>query len=90
MRKNLKSNIPVTFDVRDDMGNTWAAVSVVPSKDPGKRDILLIDVNDGNFSVRSITELLNLLEKKKVPFDERKKVLEFLDERLQFLEQMEI
>ena len=36
MKKNLKSNIPVTFDVKDDMGNTWAAVSVVPSKDPVK------------------------------------------------------
>ena len=86
MENKVKNNIPVTFDVKDNKGKVWAAVSVVPSKDIGKRDILLIDIKQGNFSVRSITELLNLLEKKKVPFDERKRVLEFLDERLQYLE----
>ncbi len=41
-----------------------------------------MDVCEGNFSVRSVTELLNLLMKKEVSFDERKRVLDFLAESL--------
>jgi hypothetical protein len=36
--------------------------------------------------VRSITELINMLSKKDVSFEERKLVLDFLSERLRALE----
>ena len=89
MKYNVDNNFSFTMDLRDDSGNIWAAVSVIPSKEVGKRDILLMDVEEGNIFVRSITELLNLLHKKNVSFDNRKKVVDFLADSLFFLEQNE-
>lgn len=83
------NDFPFTLDLRDSDGKIWGTVSVIPSKETGKRDILFMDIHEGNVSVRSITELLNILEKKKVPFDERKKVLEFVAEKLIYYEQGE-
>ncbi|MBI5681177.1 MAG: hypothetical protein HZC47_09805 [Methanobacterium sp.] len=76
-----------TMDVKDKNGNILGAVCVAPAKEIGKRDILLMDESTGTQSVRSITELINMLSKKDVTFEERKQVLDFLSERLRNLEQ---
>jgi hypothetical protein len=73
------------MDVKDKSGNLFGAVCVAPAKEIGKRDILLMDENSTQ-SVRSITELINMLSKKNVSFEERKQVLDFLSERLRYLE----
>lgn len=75
-----------TMDVKDKSGNLLGAVCVAPAKEIGKRDILLMDEKSTQ-SVRSITELINMLSKKNVSFEERKQVLDFLSERLRYLEQ---
>lgn len=75
------------MDVKDKNGNILGAVCVAPAKEIGKRDILLMDESTGTQSVRSITELINMLSKKDVTFEERKQVLDFLSERLRNLEQ---
>ncbi|MFY9639235.1 MAG: hypothetical protein WAK14_10580 [Methanobacterium sp.] len=90
MHYNNENNFTFTMDLRDDDDNIWAAISVIPSKEAGKRDILLIDANNGNFSFRSITELINFLQKKKVSFYERKKVLDFLANSLLYLEKNQL
>jgi len=72
-------------DVKDKNGNILGAVCVAPAKEIGKRDILLME-NSGTQSVRSITELINMLSKKDVSLEERKLVLDFLSERLRTLE----
>ena len=46
-----------------------------------------MDENSGTYSARSITELINMLSKKNVSFTDKKRVLEFLAERLRTLEQ---
>jgi hypothetical protein len=79
-----------TLDLKDEDGNVWATISVIPSKDAFKRDILLIDAQEGNFSVRSVTELLNLLEKRNISLEDKKRVIEFLAERLIFLESIKL
>lgn len=89
MEYNVDNNFSFTMDLRDDDGDIWAVISVISSKEVGKRDILLMDVQEGNISVRSITELLNLLQKKKVSFENRKKVVDFLAASLLFLERNE-
>jgi len=86
MLYNNEKKYSFTMDLRGDNGEVWAVVCVVPSKDVGKRDILLMDVFEGNFSLRSVTELLNLLMKKKVSLDERRRVLDFIAESLLILE----
>jgi uncharacterized coiled-coil protein SlyX len=73
-------------DVKDKNGNILGAVCVAPAKEIGKRDILLME-NSGTQSVRSITELINMLSKKDVSLEERKLVLDFLSERLRTLEE---
>lgn len=90
MKYNNENKYSFTLDLKGDDGEVWAVVSIIPSKDIGKRDILLMDVCEGNFSVRSITELLNLLMKKHVSFDERKRVLDFLAESLLILEKNDL
>lgn len=89
MKDTDDKSFPFTLDLKDSDGKIWGTVSVIPSKETGKRDILFMDKHEGNISVRSITELLNILEKKKVPFEERKKVLEFVAEKLLYYEQGE-
>jgi hypothetical protein len=87
MRNETKNNYVSSMDVKDEKGNLLGAVCVSPAKELGKRDIILMDENSGSFSVRSTTELINMLSKKNVPFEERKHVLDFLSERLRVLEQ---
>ena len=74
-----------SMDVKDKNGKLLGAVCVAPAKEIGKRDILLMDEKTTQ-SVRSITELINMLSKKNVSFEERKQVLDFLSERLRYLE----
>lgn len=86
MKDDIKDNLSFTMDLKDGNGDIWASVMIIPLKEAGKRDILLMDVVEGPYSARSITELLNLLEKRRVPFDDRRMVLEFLADRLYILE----
>ena len=76
-----------SLDVKDENGDILGAVCVAPSKEIGKRDIVLMDEKTGTQSVRSTTELINMLSKKNVSFEDRKIVLDFLAERLRVLEQ---
>jgi hypothetical protein len=85
MKEENKNKFISTKDVKDKNGNVLGAVCVAPAKEIGKRDILLMETN-GTQSVRSITELINMLSKKDVSFEERKIVLDFLSERLRALE----
>lgn len=75
------------MDVKDKNGNILGAVCVAPAKELGKRDLLLMEEKSGTQSARSITELINMLSKKNVSYEERKIVLDFLSERLRSLEQ---
>lgn len=61
-------------------------VSVAVAKEPNKRDILFMDKEGDTFSVRSTTELMNLLTKLKITFEERKDIMNFVGERLRILE----
>ena len=78
------------MDLTDEKGNVWGTVSVVPIKERNKRDIILSDSNNGKFSFRSITELLNMLMKRKVSYKDRKDVMEFLSDSFLFLEQNDL
>jgi hypothetical protein len=90
MKDVKENNYSFTMDLKDENNDIWLTISVMPSKEVGKRDILLMDVNDGNFSFRSITELINMLMKKKVSFTDRKAVLDFLANSLLFLEKNQL
>jgi hypothetical protein len=83
----MKTTYTSSLDVKDKNGDILGAVCVAPSKEIGKRDILLMDEKTGTQSVRSTTELINMLSKKNVSFEDRKQVLDFLAERLRVLEQ---
>ncbi len=85
-----ENNFSFTMDLNDENNNAWLSISVIPSKEVGKRDILLMDVNEGNFSFRSITELMNMLMKKNVAFEDRKEVLDFLANSLLILEKNQL
>ena len=88
MNKKLDAdNFLNSIDLKDEKGNIWGAVFVSTSKEFGKRDIILMDEKTGTHSARSITELINMLSKKNVSFTDKKRVLEFLAERLRSLEQ---
>ena len=78
MIENDENNFSFTINTRDENDEIWAAISVAPSKDVGKRDICLIDINNENISFRSITELMNFLQKQKVPYKDRKDALDFI------------
>ncbi len=86
MNEKLENKFSSSIDIKDDKGKVWGAVFVSISKELGKRDIILIDENSGNYSFRSITELINMLSKKNISFYEKRRVLEFLSERLRILE----
>jgi len=81
-----ESNFSNSIDLKDENGRILGAVGVVPSKEIGKRDLILIDEEKGTQSARSITELINMLSKKKVSFSEKRRVLDFLAEKLKALE----
>ncbi len=86
MKDEMKNKFFSSIDVKDSRGNIFGAVFVSPAKEFGKRDIILIDETKGTYSARSITELINMLSKRDVPFAEKKRVLDFLSERLRVLE----
>jgi hypothetical protein len=79
--------------VKNSEGKIIAAVCVSIGKKSGSRDILLMMRDDADvgpkgktFSARSVTEMLNILSNWNVPFDERKRVHDFVTERLRLLE----
>jgi len=81
-------------NVKNGEGKVLCAVCVSAGKKPGSRDILLMMRDDADFgpkgktfSARSVTEMLNILSNWKVPFDERKRVHDFVTERLRLMEQ---
>ena len=81
-------------NVKNIDGKVLCAVCVSVGKKPGSRDILLMMRDDAEFgprgktfSARSVTEMLNILSNWKVPFDERKRVHDFVTERLKVMEQ---
>ncbi len=81
MAKNESSCIDV-YKEKKLIGSVCVAVA----KEPNKRDILFMDKEGDTFSVRSTTELMNLLTKLKITFEDRKEILNFVGERLRILE----
>ena len=73
--------------VRDNKTQT-GAVCVALSKNIGRKerkvDIIFMG-EDAAWSVRSVTELMNILVKWQVSFEERKHVFDFVAERLRVL-----
>ncbi|MGA7470061.1 MAG: hypothetical protein WBW25_04445 [Halobacteriota archaeon] len=65
------------------------AVCVALSKKVGrtdrKVDLIFMPEEEGAFSVRSTTEPMNILANWKVSFEERKRVFDFVAERLRML-----
>jgi hypothetical protein len=93
--ENYESNCT---DVMNGEGQVLGAVCVSIGKKPGSRDILFMSrdkvgligktTHKGRtFSVRSVTEMLNILAGWNVTYDERKRVHNFVTERLRILEQ---
>ena len=86
-----RSCIDVRY-VRDKMGapeTLNGAVCVSLSKNVGRKDrkidLIFMPEEIGAFSVRSTTELMNILAHWKVSFDERKRVFDFVAGRLRVL-----
>jgi len=79
--------------VRDNKTQT-GAVCVALNKNIGRRerkaDIIFMLEEKGAWSVRSVTELMNILAQWKVSFEERKRVFDFVAERLRVLGAEEI
>jgi CRISPR/Cas system CMR-associated protein Cmr3 (group 5 of RAMP superfamily) len=77
--------------VRDNKTLT-GAVCVALNKDIRERkvDIIFMGGEKDAWSVRSTTELMNILIKWKVSFEERKRVFDFVAERLRVLAAEEI
>ncbi|MCC7558195.1 MAG: hypothetical protein KO217_05865 [Methanobacteriaceae archaeon] len=86
MKEENENHFSNSIDLKDENGKIFGAVGVVPSKELGKRDLILMDEEKGTQSARSITELINMLTKKKVSFAEKRRVLDFLAEKLRALE----
>ena len=74
--------------VRDNKALT-GAVCVALSKNVGRKDrkidLIFMPEEIGAFSVRSTTELMNILATWKVSFEERKQVFDFVAKRLRML-----
>ena len=74
--------------VRDNKTQT-GAVCVALSKNVGRKerkvDIIFMPEEVGAWSVRSTTELMNVLAQWQVSFEERKRVFDFVAERLRVL-----
>ncbi|HDD44509.1 MAG TPA: hypothetical protein ENG63_06595 [Candidatus Desulfofervidus auxilii] len=78
MEQSKKGHI----EVIDENGEKIGYVFVYPSKELGKRDIIYYDIKKRKAkSLRSITELINLIAKK-VSIEEIKKTISFVEERL--------
>jgi len=68
-------------------GNKIGIVFVLPSKTPGKLDIIFFDSKTRKaVSLRSVTELINLLCKKNVQLEEIKNIVERVGYLLRKLE----
>jgi hypothetical protein len=82
-----KNCIDVRY-TRDDKTQT-GAVCVALNKNIGRKerkaDIIFMPEELGAWSVRSITELMNVLAQWKVSFEDRKRVFDFVAERLRVL-----
>lgn len=76
------------MNITNGKGDIIGAVCIVKSKDPDKYDIMFMPKSgeDGALSVRSLTELINKLQKEGISFEERKRVLNYASERLWYLE----
>ncbi len=78
------------IDVRYVRDNTTVtgAVCVALNKNIGRKerkvDIIFME-DRGAWSVRSVTELMNILMKWEVPLDERKRIFDFVAERLRVI-----
>ena len=88
-----QSNGSNCTDVKNSDEKVLGAVCVSVGKKQGSRDILLMmrddaDVGCKTFSARSVTEMLNILSNWKIPFEERKRVHDFVTERLRLVEQI--
>lgn len=86
-RAEQQSCIDVSY-VRDNKPQT-GAVCIALSKNIGRRerkvDLIFMPEEKGAFSVRSTAELMNILANWKVSFEERKRVFDFVAERLRIL-----
>ena len=93
MKEGEKPGDQNCIDVRyvKDNRNQMGAVCVALRKDFGKKgserkvDIIFMSENSGAWSVRSVTELMNILWQWEVSFDDRKRVFDFVAERLRVL-----
>jgi hypothetical protein len=88
---NQKNEQRSCIDVRyvRDNKTLSVAVCVALSKNVGRKDrkvdLIFMPEEQGAFSVRSTTELMNILANWKVSFEERKRVFDFVAERLRML-----
>ena len=87
INQEQKSCIDVRY-VRDNKSQT-GAVCVAPNKNIGRKerkvDIVFMLEEKGAWSVRSVTELMNVLAEWKVSLEERKQIFDFVAERLRVL-----
>jgi len=88
---NQKNEQRSCIDVRyvRDNKTLSGAVCVALSKNVGRKDrkvdLIFMPEEQGAFSVRSTTELMNILANWKVSFEERKRVFDFVAQRLRML-----
>jgi hypothetical protein len=88
---NQNNEQPSCIDVRYVRDNKalTGAVCVALSKNVGRKDrkidLIFMPEEKGAFSVRSTTELMNILANWKVSFEERKRVFDFVAKRLRML-----
>jgi len=69
--------------------NNRYQICILPSKDFGRRDIILIDYKERQArSVRSTTELANILLKRGIDKDDLSRVMSFIGERLRSLDEL--
>lgn len=80
-----EDNFKCSMDIKDQEGKIIGAVCVLKGKHLGN-DILFISKDDNAFSVRSITELINKLSRENISYEEKKRILDFISERLLYLE----
>lgn len=78
------------MDVKGKNEKIIGGVCIIPAKDFGKNDITFMPSDKETRSFRSTTELINTLTKLHASYEERKKVMDFIGERLRALESEEI
>lgn len=75
-------NVRYVRDNKDQKGAVCVALSKNVGRKERKIDLIFMPEEKGAFSVRSTTELMNILANWKVSFEERKRVFDFVAERL--------